>query len=492
MARLHPDILARLPDKVEKPAYDRDRVRVGIVHLGIGAFHRAHQQVFTDDVLARGATEWGICGVDLLGPEVRDKLAPQEWLYTAATQSGEGQRLRVIGALREILVGPDDPEALIARMGDPAIRIASVTVTEKGYCHDPATGELNMAHPGIKADLASPARPTTVIGTLAAALDRRRKAGTVPFTVMSCDNLFQNGRIARAVVTAFAEAVDPALGRWVAENVAFPCTMVDRITPATTPEDIARVNADLGAEDAWPVVCEPFKQWVIEDNFPEGRPDWGVAGAEIVADVEPFEFMKLRLLNGSHSALSYLGGLAGHVHISDVMAQPAFVAFMRRLMDEEITPTLDLPPGVDVAAYKDSLIERFTNPAIKHRTAQIAMDGSQKLPQRILGPVRERLAGGGTIGHLALVVAAWIRYATGLDEAGATFEVSDPMAARFREIAAETGRDPAALTKAFLSLEEVFGGDLPQTTVFVEAVTAWLDALYAKGAAATVNSHYGH
>ncbi len=490
MARLHPDILATLPDTVERPAYDRDRVTVGIVHLGIGAFHRAHQCVFTDDVLARGATEWGICGVDLLGPEVRDKLAPQEWLYTAATQSGEGQRLRVIGALREILVGPDDPEALIARMGDPAIRIASVTVTEKGYCHDPATGELNMAHPGIKADLVSPARPTTVIGTLAAALDRRRKAGTAPFTVMSCDNLFQNGRIARAVVTAFAESVDPALGRWVAENVAFPCTMVDRITPATTPEDIARVNADLGAEDAWPVVCEPFKQWVIEDNFPEGRPDWGVAGAEIVADVEPFEFMKLRLLNGSHSALSYLGGLAGHVHISDVMTQPAFVAFMRRLMDEEITPTLDLPPGVDVAAYKESLIERFTNPAIKHRTAQIAMDGSQKLPQRILGPVRERLAGGGSIGHLALVVAAWIRYATGIDETGAAFEVSDPMAPRFREIAARAGRDPAALVKDFLSLEEVFGGDLPQTTVFVEAVTAWLGELYAKGAAATVNSHY--
>ena len=491
MARLHPDILASLPDRVERPAYDRDRVGVGIVHLGIGAFHRAHQCVFTDDVLARGATEWGICGVDLLGPEVRDKLAPQGWLYTAATQSGEGQRLRVIGALREILVGPEDPEALIERMSDPAIRIASVTVTEKGYCHDPATGELNMTHPGIKADLATPARPTTVIGTLAAALDRRRKAGVAPFTVMSCDNLFQNGRIARAAVTAFAEAIDPALGRWVAENVAFPCTMVDRITPSTTPEDIARVYADLGAEDAWPVVCEPFKQWVIEDNFPEGRPDWGAAGAEIVADVEPFEFMKLRLLNGSHSALSYLGGLAGHVHISDVMTQPAFITFMRRLMDEEITPTLDLPPGVDVAAYKESLIERFTNPAIKHRTAQIAMDGSQKLPQRILGPVRERLAGGGSIGHLALVVAAWIRYATGVDEAGAPFEVSDPMAARFREIAAEAGRDPAALTKGFLSLDGVFGTDLPQTPVFVEAVTGWLGALYAKGAAATVGEHCG-
>ncbi|MDX9861881.1 MAG: mannitol dehydrogenase family protein [Rhodospirillales bacterium] len=490
MKRLNTDLLASLPAGVAVPAYDRKALNVGIVHLGIGAFHRAHQAVYTDDVLARGATEWGICSVDLLGPDVRDRLAPQDGLYSVASLSGDGMNVRVVGSIAEILVGPEDPEALLKRMCDPAVRIVSITVTEKGYCHDPASGNLNFSHPGIEADLKTPGRPATVVGYLVEALRRRRAAGTAPFTVMSCDNLFQNGIIAKRVVSAFAAAVDADLGKWVEDTVAFPCTMVDRITPATTPDDIAKIEAALGVHDAWPIVCEPFIQWVIEDNFPTGRPAWEKVGAELVKDVEPFEFMKLRLLNGSHSALSYLGALAGYQTIAECMADPAYVRFMRRLMDEDVTPTLHMPAGVKVDAYKNSLVERFINPAIKHRTAQIAMDGSQKLPQRVCGTVRERLAAGGSVRHLALVTAAWMRYVTGIDEKGHAFTVSDPMAPRLRAIAEKAGGNPQALATGYLEVSEIFGKDLISAHRFVDEVNGWLASLYAKGAAATVAEHY--
>ncbi len=491
MQKLHPDVLANLPKSVAVPAFDRTQVGVGIVHLGIGAFHRAHQQEYTHDFLAGGNTEWGICGVDLLGPEVRDKLAPQDLLYTIGVLGAEGEQLKVIGSLRELMVGPDAPAALIVRMCDPAVRIVSITVTEKGYCHDPATGELNWDHPGIRFDLKNLDKPKTIVGYLVAALKRRRDEGTPPFTVMSCDNLFQNGHIAQRVVIAFAKAVDAELGNWIADNVAFPCTMVDRITPATTPEDTSRISDTLGVSDGWPVVCEPFKQWVIEDNFPLGRPAWETVGAEIVSDVEPFEFMKLRLLNGSHSALAYLGSLAGYETIAKCMTDPAYVAFMRKLMDEDVTPTLNMPAGVDVGAYKDSLVERFINPSIRHLTAQIAMDGSQKLPNRTCGPVRERLAAGGSVDHLALVAAAWMRYVTGIDEKGNTIDVNDPLASQLRTIGQTVGTDPEKLVAGYLGIGEVFGTDLAQAKPFVDAVTKWLASLYEKGAAATVAEHYG-
>ena len=491
MQKLHPDVLATLPKDVAVPAYDRTKVGVGIVHLGIGAFHRAHQEEYTNDLLAGGATDWGICGVDLLGPDVRDKLAPQDLLYTIGVLGAKGEQLKVIGSLRELMVGPEDPGALIARMCDPAIKIVSITVTEKGYCHDPATGELNMDHPGIRFDRKNLDKPKTIVGYLVAALQRRRDAGTPPFTVMSCDNLFQNGHIAKRVTIAFAKSIDPDLGAWIADNVAFPCTMVDRITPATTLEDTERVSAALGVSDGWPVVCEPFKQWVIEDNFPLGRPAWETVGAEIVSDVEPFEFMKLRLLNGSHSALAYLGSLAGYDTIAKCMTDPAYVNFMRKLMDEDVTPTLHMPDGVDVGAYKDSLVERFINPSIRHLTAQIAMDGSQKLPNRTCGPVRERLAAGGSVDHLSLVVAAWMRYATGVGENGTKIEVNDPLAAQLRAMGETIGDDPEKLVAGYLGIPEIFGTDLATARPFVDSVTRWLKSLYAKGAAATVAEHYG-
>jgi fructuronate reductase len=318
------------------------------------------------------------------------------------------------------------------------------------------------------------------------ALRRRRSAGLPPFTVMSCDNLPSNGRTVRRVLSRYAELVDPELGAFVANEVAFPSTMVDRIVPATTDEDRSRIGQALGVADAWPVVTEQFTQWVIEDSFSAGRPAWEAAGAEFVADVEPYEHMKLRLLNGSHSTLAYLGYLAGYETVADTMADPAFVRLVEGLMDEEVTPTLHMPPGANLDAYKRALVERFRNPALRHRTWQIAMDGSQKLPQRLLGTVRDRLAANGSIDRLALGVAAWMRYVTGIDETGAPIDVRDPMAKRLRELADAAGRDPERLAGALFGVREVFGDDLPADPRFTGAVTAALSGLLRDGTRRTV------
>ncbi len=379
-------------------------------------------------------------------------------------------------------MAPEDPDAVIERIAAPEIAIISLTVTEKGYCHDPASGRLDWAHPDIVHDLATPERPRSAIGVLVAGLARRRARQTAPPTVMSCDNLPANGRTLRGLAIAFAARRDEALARWIEQAVAFPCSMVDRIVPATTAADIARIGATLGVHDAAPVVCEPFRQWVIEDRFAGPRPAWQLAGAELVADVAPYEEMKLRLLNGSHSAAAYLGCLAGLEHVFEVMAAPDFVVFLRRMM-AEIAPTLDVPNDLD--AYQATLLARFANPALAHRTSQIAMDGSQKLPQRLLGPIRDRLRTGGRIDHLCLAVAAWIRYASGRDEQGRTIEVADPLARRFAGIAAGAG-DPAALARGFFAVSEVFGADLPADPRFTGPVTDRLASLMARGARAAV------
>jgi fructuronate reductase len=472
--RLSLSALERLPAEVARPIYDMNAVRIGIVHLGIGAFHRAHQAVYVDDRLAAGETDWGICGASLRSPE------------TVAIRSGSGERLRVIGAVRRLLVAPSNPAALLDAMADPTVRIVSLTVTEKGYCHDPAAGDLQPDHPDVVADLAAPERPRSVPGVLVEALRRRRTSGVAPFTVLCCDNLPENGHTVGRVLVQFAGLRDPDLGRWVENEVAFPSTMVDRIVPATSDADRTAVAARLRVSDAWPVMTEPFTQWVIEDRFGNGRPRFEDAGAELVADVAPYELMKLRLLNGSHSTLAYLGYLAGYETVSDVMTDPAFVRLVQGLMDEEVTPTLSLPPGADLAGYKRSLLERFTNPALKHRTWQIAMDGSQKLPQRLLGTIRDRLAAGAPIPRLALGVAAWMRYVTGIDEQGRPIDVRDPLAKRLRGLADEAG--PAdRLAPALFSVREVFGDDLPRDPRFTKPVTDALDALFRNGARAVVS-----
>jgi fructuronate reductase len=477
--------LATLPAVIARPAYDRRGLTPGIVHLGIGAFHRAHQAVYTDDLLARDP-HWAIVGASLQSPGTRDALAPQDSLYTLAVRSAEGERLRVIGAIARVLVAPEDPAALLAQMADPRVRIVSLTVTEKGYCHDPATGTLNEAHPEVQHDMANPASPRSAPGFIVEALRRRRAAGVAPFTVLTCDNLPANGRLAKRIITRLAQLRDADLGAFVEAELACPATMVDRIVPATTAADRERIAGVLGMTDAWPVVTEPFSQWVIEDRFPTGRPAWETVGAELVGNVEPYELMKLRLINGSHSTMAYLGYLAGYETIAQTIADPAFARFVTALMDEEITPTLTLPPGVDVAAYKRALLDRFRNPALRHRTWQIAMDGSQKLPQRLLGTIRDRLKAGASIHRLALGVAAWMRYVTGIDERGQPIDVRDPLAARLRQPADASGPSAERLAPALLGVQEIFGTDLSQDPRFVAAVTAALRRLYAAGAKRTV------
>ncbi len=488
--RLSLSTLADLPTAVARPPYDIGAADVGVVHLGVGAFHRAHQAAYLDEILSRGHAGWAICGASLRSPDTSDALDPQDGLYTLAERSGAGDRLRVIGSLRRLLVAPRDPDALLAAMCDPRVRIVALTVTEKGYCHDPASGTLDEAHPDIRADLANPHRPVSAPGYLVEALARRRAAGIAPFTVLTCDNLPANGKTVARVTTRLAALRDTDLGRFVAGEVAFPSTMVDRIVPATTDDDRALVAAGLGMEDAWPVMAEPFSQWVVEDRFPLGRPPLEEVGVELVSDVEPFEHMKLRLLNGAHSTLAYLGYLAGHATIADTMAVPAFARLVARLQDEEVTSTLHLPAGVDVAAYKRALRERFGNPALRHRTWQIAMDGSQKLPQRLVATARDRLEAGAPLPLLALGVAGWMRYVTGRDERGNAIDVRDPLAARLKALADEAGPDAARLAPALLSVREVFA-DVGADPRFAGPVRDALARLMAHGAAATVEEMAG-
>jgi fructuronate reductase len=484
--RLSLDRLAALGAPLQKPAYDVAGQHVGIVHLGIGAFHRAHQAIYVDDCMAAGDRDWAILGASLRSAETRDALSSQGGLYTAMIRSAGRDEARVVGSVRRLLVAPEDPAALLDAMADPAVRIVSLTITEKGYCRNAASGALQEDHPDIRHDLDNPALPRSAIGFLVEALARRRAAGTAPFTVLCCDNLPHNGRTVQAIVTRFAEMRDVALARFIEAYVAFPCTMVDRIVPATTDADRENLATRFGIEDAWPVSTEAFSQWVIEDRFCNGRPRFEAVGAQMVADAAPYEAMKLRLLNGSHSAIAYLGYLAGHETVSDAVAAPGFAAFARGLMDVEVTPTLDIPPEADLESYKDALLARFANPSLRHRTWQIAMDGSQKLPQRLLDTVRARLQAGAPIGRLALAVAAWMRYATGTDERGEPIDVRDPLAARLLAIGAECGADATRLVPSFLAIRDVFGDDLPRDPNFVEPVTRALEGLYARGSASTV------
>lgn len=486
MLRLSEARLGVLPSAIARPTYDRTRIETGIVHLGIGAFHRAHQAVTTDAVLDAGDRRWGILGASLRSPGTRDALQPQDGLYTVWSRAAEGETLQVIGSIRDVLVAPEDPSALLAALCQPSVRIVTLTVTEKGYCHHPASGALNEDHPDIRHDLAHPHQPRTAAGFIVEALARCRAAGLPPFTPLTCDNLPANGETLRRIVTRFATLRDPELGRYVEAEIHFPSTMVDRIVPATTDADRDAVAERLGLRDAWPIVTEAFSQWVIEDSFgPGGRPDWNAAGATFAKEIAPFELTKLRLLNGSHSTLAYLGCLAAHETVADAIAAPGFERLIRDMMDDEVTPELPLIPGFDLTAYKDQLIARFRNPALRHRTGQIAMDGSQKLPQRLLNTIRDRLRRGAPFNRLALGVAAWIRYAVGWDESGRSIEVNDPLAGEIRR-RTEGLREPISLIRAMLSFETVFGTDLPSEPQFSAALEGHLSSLLACGAAATV------
>jgi fructuronate reductase len=484
VSRLSAATLGKVPPSVQTPAYDRNGVIVGLVHLGIGAFHRAHLAAYVDDALTDDLS-WGICGVSLRSATTKTALGPQDGLYTLGVQSSAGLNPRVLGAVTELLVAPDEPKTLDQRLTDANVRIVSLTVTEKGYCHDPATGRLKADHPDIQHDLTTDGFPKSAIGWLVRGVLARKAAGIAPFTILSCDNLPSNGATLKQVLSDFVALKAPMDAAWFNANVACPSSMVDRIVPATSDEDRIAINQALGLEDAWPVMSEPFTQLVVEDHFPLGRPNWEKHGVTMASDVEPFERMKLRMLNGSHSTLAYLGYLAGDETVADTMADPAFKRLIGTMMSDEIIPTLAMPDGVDLLAYRDALLDRFSNTALRHRTWQIAMDGSQKLPQRLLGTIADRLSVGKSFDRLALGVAAWMRYALGKDEQGAPIDVRDPMAERFRRIEAGTTDD---IVRDFLSLETIFGTALPANAVFVDAVRSKLNQLRAIGARATIKT----
>ncbi|HAU5593385.1 TPA: mannitol dehydrogenase family protein [Citrobacter amalonaticus] len=464
---------AILPDGVQTPRYDRQQLKTRMVHFGFGAFHRAHQALLTDRVLNAQGGDWGICEISLFsGDTLMRQLREQDHLYTVLEKGADGNQAIIVGAVNECLNAKlDSLAAIIEKFCEPQVAIVSLTITEKGYCIDPATGALDLTNPRIVHDLQSPDEPHSAPGILVEALSRRQARGLAAFSVLSCDNIPDNGHVVKNAVLGMAEKRSPALADWIREHVSFPATMVDRIVPAATEESLAEITRELGVTDPCAISCEPFIQWVVEDHFVAGRPAWEAAGVQMVSDVRPWEEMKLRMLNGSHSFLAYLGYLSGFQHINECMQDSAFREAAYRLMMDEQAPTLTIT-DVDLTGYAQSLIERFANPALKHKTWQIAMDGSQKLPQRMLAGIRLHLARESAWPLLALGVAGWMRYVSGVDDAGTTIDVRDPLSDKIRARVAASSEDQRV--SALLSLSEIFGNDLPHNPVFVQAIeTAW-------------------
>jgi len=484
---LNAQTLAYWSDRLPAPAYDRDLVTPGVVHFGVGGFHRAHQAMYLDQLMNEGqALDWGICGVGVMPADrkMKEVLDAQDGLYALVVKHSDGTyEPRVIGSIVAYLFAPDDPEAVIEEMAAPSIRIVSLTVTEGGYNISDVTGEFDEANPDVVADLKPGAVPRTTFGLITEALRRRRKRGVVPFTVMSCDNLQGNGHLARRAFATFARLRDPELGDWVEREVRFPNSMVDRITPVTTDADRAEITERFGIQDQWPVVCEPFTQWVLQDAFTAGRPPFQDAGVQVVDDVEPYELMKLRLLNASHQALGYFGYLCGYRLVHEAAQDPLFQAFLLGYMDTEATPTLPPVPGVDLAAYKHTLLERFSNPEVRDTIARLCAESSDRIPKWLLPVIRAQLETGGEIRRSAAVVASWARYAEGVDEQGQPIEVVDRLRDTVVELARRQGADP----DAFIANRQLFG-DLAGNERFRTAYRSALASLHELGARATLES----
>ena len=470
---------------VPVPVYDRSAVGIGIVHLGVGGFHRAHQAAYLDALVNDGqAMEWGICGVGVLPADarMRDVLRAQDGLYTLVLKDPDGVWTpRVIGSIVEYLLAPDDPDAVVEKMADPATKIVSLTVTEGGYNVDNVTGEFDGTHADVLHDLEPGAAPRTSFGLVAEALRRRRDRGIPPFTVNSCDNIQGNGQVARKMFTAFARLKDPDLGSWIEANVAFPNCMVDRITPQTTDEDRRQITERFGIVDGWPVVCEPFTQWVLEDTFPLGRPPWEQVGVQLVDDVEPYELMKLRLLNASHQGLCYFGYLAGYRLVHEVCQDPLFADFLLAYMDSEATPTLEPVPGIDLPAYKRELITRFSNAGVRDTVARLCAESSDRIPKWLLPVIRAQLAAGGPIGRSVAIVASWARYDEAVDEEGEPITIVDSL----RDVLVPLARSQRDDPLAFVSHRQVFG-DLVDDERFTAVYLRVLESLHSRGSRATL------
>jgi len=470
---------------VQVPSYDRGGLTQSIVHIGVGGFHRAHQAVYLDDLLhLPGENGWGICGIGLLRADsrMRDALRRQNCLYTVLTCSAAGEQARVIGSLLAYLYAPGGPEAVLEKMASAECRIVSLTVTEGGYYIDQGTGEFDDNHPDIVYDLQHPREPACSFGYLAEALNRRRSRGLPPFTVMSCDNLQQNGEVTRRMFLAFCGLRDPGLQQWLASNCAFPNSMVDRITPVTTDRHRVLLREKFGVDDAWPVIAEPFRQWIIEDSFPSGRPAWERVGARMTSDVMPYEKMKIRLLNASHQAICHFGRLLGYQHVHEAVADAHIRKLVRTLMDVEVTPLIGSVPGINLEDYKNTLLERFDNPAIGDQLARIGMDASARMPKFVLPSIVEQLQRSGPIQMLSLTVAAWFRCLRETDEEGREIPLIDPMAEKLRQHARQGGADPSSL----LEIRELFGDALPGSQVFRDQLRQALQSLYHRGTRQTL------
>jgi mannitol 2-dehydrogenase len=474
--------LARLLPPVLVPRFDPARVEAGIVHLGMGGFHRAHMARYTHNLMERrsDALGWGIIGAGLMPADrrMRDSLGPQDNLYTLVERGSADETVTVIGSLANVIFAGESSSALLQAIEKPQIRIVSLTVTEHGYCLNRSTKQLDPEHPLIRKDLAQPARPASAIGIVVEAYRQRMAAALPPFTALSCDNIQHNGTVLREAVLALAALRDLKLADWIAANGCFPSTMVDRITPVTIDEDIAALAGRYGVIDRWPVFSEMFTQWVIEDRFPVGRPAWEGVGAQFVADVAPYEFMKLRLLNASHLAVSGMGRLAGYVTIADAMADPLITRYMAALMDRETGPTVPDVPGIDLPRYKATLIERFANPAIRDTVERVNTDAPLNI---LVDPIRDRLRAGLSVELLALALAAWLRRVRGEDEQGQHIDIRHPLAERLRAKAIEGGPDPGPL----LAMTELFGTTGTDARLR-EPVGRSLASLYTLGAQKTL------
>ncbi|TRO13379.1 mannitol dehydrogenase family protein [Ectopseudomonas mendocina] len=486
--KLNRQQLSRLGGAVALPSYTADMIRTGIAHFGVGGFHRAHQAVYTDALMNQGlALDWGICGVGVRSEDraMRDALAGQDYLYTLVELGDEPNLpVRVIGAINDMLLAEESPQGLIDKLADPAIRIVSLTITEGGYCIDDSTGEFLAELPAIQHDLQHPESPKSVFGFLCAALAKRRAAGIPAFTLMSCDNLPHNGDVTRKALLAFAHLADHELATWIDHHVSFPNAMVDRITPMTSAAHRQQLAEQHGVDDAWPVVCEPFVQWVLEDKFVSGRPAWETVGVQFTDDVTPYEEMKIKLLNGSHLALTYLGFLKGYRFVHETMNDPLMRQYVRTFMDLDVTPQLAPVPGIDLSTYKDTLIERFSNQAIADQLERVCSDGSSKFPKFIVPTLHRLIEDGKPLDRVALVAAAWALYLKGVDETGASYRIPDPRAEHCQALVA----DDAQLTARVLGEEAIFGSAPGRSAEFVAAFERSLASLREQGVSQTLHN----